>query len=260
MSVIYNDGPQGLSSARNLAIQQSQSDIIAFVDDDALLDKHWVNEIIRNYAEDNSVIGVTGPIMPLWENDHMSWFPPEFYWIFSCTNNDPKDKVEVRNGYGTNLSFDRKAFTQAGLFNPDLGVKGRGKKGWQEPGAEELELSLRIKRISGKRIIFNPKVKVQHKVYTYRMTSQFISKRAYWEGFAKALLNSRYPASKSGANVLSTEHALLKRILFHRIPQDLKLIFRHPITGIKQLCVVFMVLSCVAAGYFNCKLKRYLAK
>jgi glycosyltransferase involved in cell wall biosynthesis len=260
MQVLYNQGPEGLSSARNLAIQQSQGDILAFVDDDAVVDKNWVHEIIKTYEEDDSVIGVTGPIIPLWEVASMSWFPPEFYWIFSCTHNDFEEKVEVRNGYGTNLSFNRKAFSQAGLFNPDFGVKGRGKKGWQEPGAEELELSLRIKDISGKRIIFNPKVKVQHRVYSYRFTTRFITKRAYWEGYAKSLLKAKHPVIKSGSSVLSTEHAVLKRILFYRVPQDLKLLFKRPVIAIRQLAVVFTVLPCVAVGYYSCTLKRGLVK
>jgi glucosyl-dolichyl phosphate glucuronosyltransferase len=255
MIVLFNEGPHGLSSARNLAIRQSQSDILAFVDDDAIVDTNWTNEIIKTFEEDSSVAGVTGPIDPLWERQSMAWFPPEFFWIFSCTYNNPKEKIEVRNGYGTNLSFKRKALLQAGLFNPDLGVKGRGKSGWQEPGAEETEISLRIKNITGKHIIFNPKVKIQHKVYAYRTKTKFIAKRAFWEGYAKALLKARHNESKSGTNVLSTEYSLLKRILFYRIPRDFMLLFKHPILAMRQLRLVFTVLSCVAAGYFTYTLK-----
>jgi glycosyltransferase involved in cell wall biosynthesis len=260
MSVVFNDGPQGLSAARNLGIARSQSDIVAFVDDDAVVDKDWVDQIIRTYAEDKSVIGVTGPIYPLWENKDMAWFPPEFYWIFSCTYNEPAVTVEVRNGYGTNVAFERAAFARAGLFNTDLGAKGRGRGGWQEPGAEETEISLRIKANTGKRIVFNPKIKVQHKVYAYRMTNKFITKRAYWEGYAKALLKAKrlevQPGGRAGGNVLSTEQALLRRILFWRVPQDLRMLFSRPKTAVRRLGVVFSVLPCVAAGYCRYYLKK----
>ncbi len=32
-----------------------------------------------------SVVGVTGPVFPLWEDESMSWFPDEFSWIWGGT-------------------------------------------------------------------------------------------------------------------------------------------------------------------------------
>ena len=122
---------------------------------------------MKTYAQDSSVIGVTGPILPLWEQESMSWFPRELYWIFSCTYWDMAEKTEVRNGYGTNLSFRREAFNSGERFRTSLGVKGGGQRGWQEPGAEEVEFSLRVRRKTGKHIVYNPRVRVKHKVYRY---------------------------------------------------------------------------------------------
>jgi glycosyltransferase involved in cell wall biosynthesis len=254
VKVLFNEGPHGISAARNLAINQAEGDILAFVDDDAVLNDHWVEEILKTFQEDNTVVGVTGPISPLWEKASMAWFPPELYWIFSCTANDPPQKVEVRNGYGTNISFDRQSLINCGLFNPELGVKGRSKNGWQEPGAEETILSIRIKEITGKRIIFNPCVRVQHKVYSYRISIGFIIKRAFWEGYAKSLLKSKQNKSKATVNVLTIEYTLLRRILFYRIPHDFKQLFKHPKISIRRLGVVSLVLVCVAAGYAKHKI------
>jgi len=250
MQVLYNDGEWGISSARNLAIGQVKGDVIAFVDDDALLFPDWAEETVKTYAEDSSVIGVTGPILPLWEQESMSWFPQELYWIFSCTYWDMAEKTEVRNGYGTNISFCREAFDSGELFRTSLGVKGRGESGWLEPGAEEAELSLRIRRKTGKRIIYNPQVRVKHKVYRYRLRAMFIAKRAYWEGHAKAMLK-RWYHSAEGKTVLSTEHELLHRILFKLLPQMLGRLFHQPLIALRQLWLVTMVLSCVASGYFG---------
>jgi glycosyltransferase involved in cell wall biosynthesis len=249
MQVLYNEGEWGASSARNLAIEQAKGDIITFVDDDAILFPNWVEEMAETYAQDNSVVGVTGPILPLWEQDSMSWFPRELYWIFSCTYWDMTEKTEVRNGYGTNFSFHREAFSSGERFRTTLGVKGRGQRGWQEPGAEEVEFSLRVRRKTGKHIIYNPWVRVKHKVYSYRMSTKFIAKRAYWEGYAKAMLNRWY--RPGGEAVLSTEYELLRRILFKLLPRTLGRLFRQPVTGWRQLWVVVMVLSCVAGGYLS---------
>ena len=179
----------------------------------------------------------------------MNWFPREFYWIFSCTHLDIEEMTEVRNGYGTNLSFRREAFDNEQLFRTTLGVKGRGKAGWQEPGAEETEFSLRVRRITGKRIIYHPQVKVKHKVYQYRLNRQFVVKRAYWEGYAKALLRRWYRSADSKAPVLSVEYDLLRRILFRLLPQIARLLFRQPINALRQLIIVFTVLTCLACGY-----------
>ncbi|MFC1904409.1 glycosyltransferase family 2 protein [Chloroflexota bacterium] len=250
MQVLYNDGDWGVSAARNLAIEQVKGDIIAFVDDDALLFPNWAEETVKTYAEDNSVIGVAGPILPLLEQESMSWFPREFYWIFSCTYWDITEKTEIRNGYGTNISFHREAFDSSEPFRKNLGVKGRGESGWLEPGAEEFELSLRIRRKTGKHIIYNPQVRVKHKVYRYRFRAEFIAKRAYWEGYAKAMFN-RWDNSADSKTVLSTEHELLHRILFKLLPQTLGRLFRQPLIALRQLWLVTMVLSCVASGYFG---------
>jgi len=96
--VLFNRGEWGSYSARNLGIEQASGDIIAFIDDDALLLPGWAQETARNYAEDESVIGLTGPILPLWQDESMSWFPLEFYWIFSCTYWEWSKKQEQPGG------------------------------------------------------------------------------------------------------------------------------------------------------------------
>lgn len=252
MKVIYNQGPGGASANRNLAIGQAEGEIIAFVDDDAVVSTDWVSEIVRVFSEDESVIGVTGPITPLWQTDTAAdWVPPEFYWIFSCTGSSFNEKVEVRNGYCTNLSFKKEAFQKVGLFDTGLGVKGRGRGGWQEPGGEETELAIRIKDITGKRIVYDPAVIVQHRVYAYRLSRNFISRRAFWEGYAKALLSKRFRERGKKNGVLATERSLLKKILFFRLPLTFALLFNKPRLACRQLGLIITVLSCVAAGYLR---------
>jgi len=260
MQVLYEEGPLGVSGARNLAIDKAKGDIIALVDDDAILFPDWAEETVKTYDEDASVIGITGPILPLWQEESIDWFPREFYWIFSCTFEEMTEKTEVRNGFATNLSFKQEAFKLGGLFKTSLGVKGRGQRGWQEPGAEETEFSLRIKQKTGKRIIYNPKVKVRHKVYKYRTTLQFIANRAYWEGYAKALLKRIYTSAHKEPSVLLPEHMLLRRILFRLVPRALGNLFHKPSIALRQLWLTGMVLSCVAAGYLKYELTSLLSR
>jgi glycosyltransferase involved in cell wall biosynthesis len=247
IKVLYNEGEWGSYPSRNLGIEQARGEIIAFIDDDALPFPNWAEETAKTYAEDSSIVGLTGPILPLWEQDSMAWFPQEFYWIFSCTYWDWAEKTEVRNGYCTNLSFRREAFDTCGLFKTSLVGKGHGKSDWQQPAAQETEFCLRAKQGTGKRIIYDPNTRVWHKVYSYRLSTRFLAKRAYWEGYDKAMLNRWYRVS--GETVLSTEYELLRRIFSQLLPGVLKLLLRQPLVALRQLWVTVTVLSCVAAGY-----------
>ncbi len=54
----------GLSNARNAGVRYSKSEIIAFIDDDAVADRNWLKNIFRNYSEPK-VAGVGGLVVPL---------------------------------------------------------------------------------------------------------------------------------------------------------------------------------------------------
>jgi len=259
IQILFNEGEWGAAAARNMGIMQACGNILAFVDDDALLFPHWAEEIVKTYEEDGSIIGIAGPILPLWQDEPKDWFPREFYWIFSCTYWDWTEKVEVRNGYLTNMSFRREAFDLCGLFQEELGAKGGGESGKHELVGEETEFSIRVKEKTGKIIIYNPEVKVRHRVYSYRFTWKFITKRAYWEGYTKAMMTKTYGSRNRSDNVLITEHDLLRRILFKLIPAELKLFIRKPLLALRKLWITFVVLFCVAFGYYSYSFGHALA-
>jgi glucosyl-dolichyl phosphate glucuronosyltransferase len=245
--IIFNDGAQGLSSARNLGIKCAAGDVIAFIDDDALASSAWLQETVKTYSDFPDAAGVTGPVVPLWENKSMAWFPRELYWIFACTDGDEKQNRSTRNGFGTNMSFKKEIFSRCGCFSEHLGAKGGGKNGKNELVGEDTEFSLRVRRQTGGSIIFSPGVLVQHRVYRYRFNREFVAKRSYWEGYTKVIFNKmNRPANE---NTLSKEYALLKQILFGLIPSTLPGLVLAPRTSWKRLSVTLMVLACVAFGY-----------
>jgi len=250
VKVVFNPGPWGLSVARNLGIRHASGRVLAFIDDDALLCPNWAEETLCAY-ENSSVIGVTGPIEPLWESDTMKWFPREMYWIFSCTHNNWNEARVVRNGYGTNISFLKEAFELAGVFLPSLGAKGGGTKGKNEMGGEETEFSIRVKKITGKNIMYFPNVRVKHRVYFYRFTLRFIIKRAFWEGYSKAYFRHNF---NPDGNVLSTEFNLLGQIML-RFPSRILKLFVRPLDSFKENGVIAIVLLCVGYGFLKGELK-----
>lgn len=254
IKVIFNEGESGASAARNLGIKQAKSDIIAFVDDDAVLFPDWAEEMVKT-LEDSSIIGVTGPALPLWADGVASWFPEEFYWIISCTSFfECSETREVRNVWLQNASFRREAFELAGLIDVGLGPRDstQGFKGREiKEGviSEDVELSLRVKRVTGKRIVYNPSVRIKHKVHSQRLKPGYIRRWAYWMGYSKHKLKKLYPGVD--ADPLSQEHQLLKRIFVRLFPNILKAVFTNPIIAWRKLWVTLIALFFVALGYFS---------
>jgi len=58
--VIKNDSNKGLCYVRNLGVEYSQGDIIAFTDDDCAVDKNWLKELVKPYLKDEKIVAVGG--------------------------------------------------------------------------------------------------------------------------------------------------------------------------------------------------------
>lgn len=85
IKIYFNSGKAGLSSNRNLGVREAQGAVVAFVDDDVILPPHWAEQVMATFP-DRTVIGMTGPALPLWQDESMRWLPEEFHWLVSCTS------------------------------------------------------------------------------------------------------------------------------------------------------------------------------
>lgn len=246
--VLFNEAEPGASAARNLGIKHANGEIIALVDDDVTLFLDWAEEMVKTY-EDDSIIGVTGPALPLWEDESMSWFPDEFSWLWGGTLwSDWHDEIrEIRNVGGMNCSFRKEAFDRAGGYLTSLKTLQEG--GWFQPTGEEVEFSLRVKKITGKRIVFNPRVRVYHKVYKSRFRWGVIAKRAFRMGYLRHMSKTIYPEGDKEKSASGAEYMLLKRILTKLLPDILRSFFSHPIVAWRKLSVCIIGVLFTGFGY-----------
>jgi len=252
LKAVFNDGKPGLSAARNLGIRQAQGEIIAFLDDDAMAFPDWAQEMASSLAESDGPIAVTGPAFPAWEDESMDWFPEEFFWIISC--HTPALEREpahgVRNVWGVNMGFRREAFDR-GCFDERLGGN-MGAADGSKLGllGEDTLFSIRVRQETGRPLIYNPRLRVQHKVYAYRLNSRFVQRRAFWEGYTKAWLKRRQARDGSAAgDVLATEYRLLRRIMLGFFPRVIAGFGREPGRSWRQLRLAVNALAHVALGY-----------
>ena len=243
---IFHEGPLGMSGARNLGIREATGSIIAFIDDDALAFPEWASCIVKTFA-DESIIAVTGPAMPLWVDGETAWLPKELYWIIGCTDWVQLDSLEdARNVWGMNMAFRREAFELAGAFSTDIGGVHS-----QRLHGEEVELSLRVRSKTGKRIVYNPEVRVMHKVYSGRLSLRWIAKTSYWIGYTRRVLQEVSQQYALREDFLTTERGLLARITLRLLPRALVGLVVRPWSSLRVLWVAGVALSFASLGYFR---------
>lgn len=256
--VILNEGKIGVNVCRNIGIMNSNGEIIGIVDDDVMLFPDWAEEMVKSYLKNDSVVGVTGPAIPLWEEpEKMSWFPKEFYFIWGCTVWDWNDEREIRNVGGMNCSYNKEALLKTGLYNPLLGPKGGGARlgKWNYVGAEEIDLSLRLKKVSGGKIIYNPKIQVYHKVRRQDFNLANVIKRCLHFGYTKGYVRKNF--RDLDESILKMEREHLKYIFTYSYLKLWKEFFKNPITTLKKFTILPVGVVFTVLGYFIYFLKSH---
>jgi glycosyltransferase involved in cell wall biosynthesis len=251
-TLIFNPKNRGLSYSRNVGIKNTSGSIVAFIDDDATPADDWVKNIIDTFLENESIGAVTGDVVPLWENESMAWFPKELYWMISCSYvMTPTMKTEVERGFGTNMAFRRAIFDKIGCFDTYLGING---KKWI--GGEDTAMFLKIKSANFK-VIFNPKIRVQHKIYLSRLNPRNIAKRSFNGGYSVALMKKGIKYKLQG----STENEYLKYIFFTSSQKYLINFIKSPSKIVfYQMISICVVLFFESSGYFFGSLQNNLLK
>ena len=223
VTVLLNRDEAGVNVCRNIGIRAAHGEIVALVDDDVVLFPDWAEAMVESYTHDPAVVAVTGPAIPLWEDKGMSWFPREFYWMWGSTVWEWEEVRQIRNVGGMNCSYKRRALHQVGLYRPGLGPQGGEEKirWFHHPSAEEVELSLRLRKLlKGAKIIYDPRVKVYHKVQKSRFAWAFMINRAFRFGYAKHFVEELFHHDFQNEPVLDLEREHLRHILF-RLPFSL---------------------------------------
>ena len=232
-----NERNLGLLESRNIGVKLADGDVVAFIDDDAIADRRWIEELVKMYRK--GAIAVGGKIMPLWLSKRPRWLPEEFYWMIGVTHlGFPEDVREVRNTFGSNLSFKRDVFLELGGFNPAMG----GIKGSRILQGGETELCNRMRKRYGRGVVYNPNAIVYHKIFERRTRFRFLVRRAFWQGYSKAIM-------KGLTGDIREEKNFLKYLLAERTRARVVEAARGSIDDILKLLFMWIFLSFVGLGY-----------
>src|SRR5205814_5918377 len=165
---VISTSKRGLSNARNTGLEAAAGEIVAYIDDDAYPDPHWLRYLAASFMNPRgrNDSGMGGPNIP----------PPEDGLIAHCVALAPGGPRHVlltnhtaEHIPGCNMAFRKAALVAAGGFDPQFCVAG-----------DDVDICWRLQQAGGT-LGFSPGAVVWH----HRRNSI----RAYWRqqsGYGKA--------------------------------------------------------------------------
>ena len=209
--VLENRHTKGLSGAKNTALEEASSQILAVLDDDATADEQWLATLLAHFGSDD-VVAAGSASMPRWESERPHWFAPELDWTVGCSYRGlPEVAAPVRNVFGGAMALRCDAARALGGFDHQLG-RGSNRFG----GAEETEFCLRLSAVEpNAQIVYDPATTIHHRVPATRAAWSYVWRRCYGEGLSKATLAQLAGTSRTfaGGPALRTERHYLTRTI-----------------------------------------------
>ncbi len=164
----------GLSRARNIGWKAATGEIVAYIDDDAYPDPHWLTYLAATFMKTTHA-GVGGPNLA----------PPDEGTVARCVASSPGGPVhvlisdtEAEHIPGCNMAFRREALEALGGFDARFTIAG-----------DDVDLCWRLQQ-RGQTLGYSPAALVWHRRRN--------SVRAYWRqqknyGRAEAMLEMKWP-------------------------------------------------------------------
>jgi O-antigen biosynthesis protein len=175
---------QGLSTARNTGLEAATGEIVAYLDDDAWPDPHWLQYLAHAFST-TSYAAFGGPNIP----------PPAEGLTASCVANAPGgpahvllSDVEAEHIPGCNMAFRRELLLAVGGFDPQFTVAG-----------DDVHVCWRLQE-AGWKLGFCPAAMVWHH---RRDSIGAFRKQQRGYGKAEAMLEGRWPEKYNRAGHLT---------------------------------------------------------
>ena len=192
----YCDVPGCLMAARHKGWRESHSPILCFIDDDSLVNPHWLNAMEDSFRnEEVNLVG--GPCIPKYEIPPPSWVEEfwqnteygKFHGYLSLLDFGSQIiPIPHHFVFGCNYNIRKKALELVGGTLPDyLPETYKFYQGTGETGISSLLANHGI-------ALYHPDVRIEHYVVKNRFTPQYFSNRAYYNGIGASYSEIRKSA------------------------------------------------------------------
>ncbi|MEZ5426396.1 MAG: glycosyltransferase [Pyrinomonadaceae bacterium] len=181
---------QGRSHALNAGIKRAGGDLLSGIDDDEEIEENWLVEVERLFrGRWDEIDFAGGKILPVWESKPPLWVEPlklgvicwrdfgDEEWIYG------PDTPMITGGHGI---FKREVFEQIGLYDENVGAKGKGFISGEDEVFYDQLLS------HGLRGVYHPKLVIYHFVPDYRLDKNYYRRWLFGVGVSRHLADTHY--------------------------------------------------------------------
>jgi len=180
----FKERKQGLSHAKNRGWKEAGGEYVAYIDDDAISSKDWVEEIIDFTKKYPKIMVFGGPYFGYTNGKKPKWLPPE-YGDFSLGDRERPIKTPYESLSGSNTIFKRKILKKQGGFRVDLGMKGD-----KLLYGEETKLIFDLVE-DGHEVYYSPNIKVKHLISKEKYSIIWHFKNGYIKGYQWSIIHAK---------------------------------------------------------------------